>query len=74
MREGRVLPGRGNLGDRLAADDGLISRAGHVDDRRFAADGNGFCNATDLQIGIDRRDEASGELDAFASDSGKSGK
>ena len=65
-------PGRGNLGDRLAADHLLVARARHVDDRRFAADGDRLRHASDLQVRVHGGDEPAGQLDAFALDRGES--
>ena len=40
----------------LVVERDLAPRALHVDDRRFASDGNGFLHAADAQLGVDRDD------------------
>jgi hypothetical protein len=46
----------------------LLRHPLHVDERRFTGDGNGFGELADAEIGIDSRDKAGRELDAFAPD------
>jgi hypothetical protein len=61
----------GSRQEDLSIHDALSRRALDVDDRRLSADGDGFGDRADPQVGIDRRDECSGELDAFALDRGE---
>ena len=44
----------------------LAPDALHVDDRRLAGDGDRLLERADLQLGVDRRGERAGQLDAFA--------
>ena len=46
----------------------LARRALHVHDRRFTGDGDRLFERTDPHVGVHRRDERAGQLDAFALD------
>src|SRR5258705_13541701 len=50
----------------LPIDDALSRRTLAVDHRGLSADGDGLFDRADSQVGIVRRDERSGKLDAFA--------
>ena len=62
---GGVPRGRNGRQD-VPVDRGLRLRALDVDGRRLAGDRDRFRQGADLQIGVDRRDERAGQLDAFA--------
>ena len=62
---------RGNGRENVLADDRLLARALHVDDRRLAADRDRFRECADLQVGVHGRHEIPRQLDAFALDGGE---
>ena len=64
-RDLRRASGR-NRHEQFLIDDALLGGALDIDDGRFAGDGEGFRKRTDLQVGVDRRRERSGQLDAIA--------
>ena len=56
---------RGQLGDEAALQHVLPHGALHVDDRCFAGDGDRFLDPADAELGVNRRSEVAGELDAL---------
>src|SRR5262249_18505519 len=68
----RVARGRDRREDVLA-ERLLLLPALNVDDRRLARHRDRFLERADLHFGIDRRDERSGQLDAFPLDRAEAG-
>ena len=60
-----VLPYRKRL-HRVAREDLLLRHPLHVDERRGAGHGDRFGELADAKVGVDRRDEPGGDIDAFA--------
>ena len=73
LRVGEVLPRGRNIGHCVAAQRLLGARAGHVDDRRFAGDGDRLCDAAHAQFRIHVGDEGASQLDPFALETRESG-
>ena len=64
--------GRDRLED-VAAQHRLSPGALHVHDRALAGDGDGLLERADPHLGVDRRGERSGQLDAFATEGAEAG-
>ena len=54
--------------DHLLIEDALLRRALHVDDRTLTGDGDRLFERAHAQVDVDRRDERTCQLDAFAAD------
>src|SRR4030095_976485 len=61
-----VVADSGDRPDDIGAQGGLSPRALHVDDRAGAGDDDRLFERSDFEVGVDRRDEGSGQFNVFA--------